>query len=152
MDDLPSEPLQTSTLLAEKTPNPRGDGVFDALDPQDGGVWNLRVTPKFLERCRRVSNGELKTLAETVPHCCQSPTRIYQGIREEHEHEWLCYCAQPTHYFTEHGAKKETQDDDIFLVFVNGDRRVFGFAWEKSESPNSGIPRNLGRFHRRVYP
>lgn len=152
-DKLPRESLQSTTLIVEKSPALRGDGSFLARDPQDGGVWNLRVTPKFQDRCRQVSEGELKTLAYTVPTVCMAPTIIYQGIREEHEHEWLCYVGSPGTRFTKNGRQVDTQDDDIFLVFVNDERRVFGFAWEFSTGPNTGIPKGAeARFKRRVYP
>lgn len=151
--ELPREALQTTDLIVEKHPPSRGDGSFLAKDPSDGGAWNLRVTPKFLERCRRVSESELKTLAYTVPSTCADPTIIYQGIRQEDEQEWLCYVGMPLSRFSSTGRKESTDENDIFLVFVNAERRVYGFAWERSATPNSGIPRDeRTRFDRRVYP
>lgn len=151
--DLPREQCQSTTLLVSKKPNPRGDGILSALDPTDGGEWDLRVSVVFMERCRGISHGELLTLAKTVPHACSQPTRIYQGVRSEAEGEWLCYCAQPPVRFTKTGNEVPPNDDDIFLVFVNSDRRIYSFQWEKTPHSNSGIPSNChARFQRKVYP
>ncbi len=147
------EPVQQSTLLVEKTPQSRGDGTFSALDPCDEGLWDLRVTPKFLNRCSRISMGEAKTLGITVPTVCSAPTRIYQGVREEDEQEWLCYCGMPDTRFEKSGREVKADESEVFPVFVNDERRVYAFAWERSEGPNSGVPIDWrNRFLRRVYP
>lgn len=151
--DLPREQLHSTSLITEKNPRIGRDGAFPALDPLHGGQWALRVTPRFLERCRLVSEGELKTLAHTVPQACLQPTRIYQGVRDEAAHEWLCYCSLPLTRFNRHGVEVATGESDIFLVFVNEDRRIYEFRWEITDQPDSGIPKDAEkRFLRRVYP
>lgn len=152
IDDLPKQQLLTTQLETNKKLRRGRDGILEALDPMNGGLWDLRVTTAFLDRCCRLSDGERKTLAYTVPHACTHPTRIYQGVRDEGEHEWLCYCAQPTQRYRKMGGMVESEDDEVFLVYVNQDRRIYSFAWERTDYPNSGLPNNLARFNRRVYP
>ncbi len=93
------------------------------------------------------------TLTEVVPRILMDPVRIYQGVREEGEDEWLCYTGIPMKRFRLDGAEFLPDARDLLLIFINVDRVLYNFRIDSSENPFSGVPMNeAARFKRRVYP
>lgn len=148
--------LRTANLVTAKELRSTREGKFWAVDPRGDGndKWEIRVKESLVKRCQIRSRADLLTLAYIVPKACSDPTRIYQGVREEGEQEWLCYCSLPlTRYTGISGTETKSEENEVFLVYVNADRCVYAFNWEQTEAQNSGIPKNeASRFQIRVYP
>jgi len=148
--------LRITTLVTDKELRGTREGKFWAVDPRGNGndKWQLRVKESLRNHCLKRSGADLLTLAHIVPAACGDPTRIYQGVREEGEQEWLCYCSQPlTMYTGRHGKEAKSKENEVFLVYVNADRCVYAFSWEQAEAQNSGVPKDEEkRFQIRVYP
>ena len=74
--------------------------------------------------------------------------------REEAEEEWLCYAGTPeTAYDHRRGDARPAWEGEVFLVFVNDDRIVYNWRWEKADSRYRDRPLNFEqRFTQRVYP
>lgn len=146
--------LCTTELLTTDFLRPRrGDHVIQGKNPETGALWDLRVEGKFASRTCRHGRGSTLELTTLVPGVLLDPTRIYQGVRDEGENEWLCYVGIPAKRFRADGGEFQPDDRDLLLAFINVDRVLYNFRMERSEKPFSGIPMNeAARFKRRVFP
>ncbi len=133
-------------------PDRNGYGKTDAFNPfMAGEYWDVRVSHSRMKAVAR-SMGQAKELGFILPEVLRKPTAIFQGIREEGESEWLCYCGLPSHSYHKDGTRRAPYEDEVYLVFVNADRVAYNSRWEKCDPDNPKVPSNIdGRFHQRLH-
>jgi len=130
-----------STLLVDKElPERRGYGVVEAIDPHDGGRWEMRVSERRMKSVAERSRGQVLELAYVLPEVLRCPTAIFQGIREEGEEDWLCYCGLPSHGYRRNGDRISAPEEEVYLVFVSADRVAYNSRWERCDQGNSKFP------------
>jgi len=93
----------------------------------------------------RQSIGFAKETAFNVPHVLQSPTAIFEGLKQEEDEDprgegWLCYCGLPPHSYSESGAEVPPWRGHVYLVFVNREWVAYNWRWEKSDSMSPMLP------------
>ena len=140
-------------LLTEvKLKDRKGYAIIEAISPIDGKVWDLRMSLKKIEDTKRKGSGQTKELAFNVPHAIQSPTAIFEGIREEGEKDWLCYSGKPEKAYHYHiDAELSPWPEKVFLVFVNSDRTIINWYWDFWDDQDKDLPRShKTRFTKRV--
>lgn len=149
--ELTPQPAPVSLVVQKRLQVRNGYAITEGIDPHDGGLWDIRIS---LERIKAVGvrgMGAAKDLAYTLPHVLQHPTAIFQGVRDEGEKEWLCYCGIPPrtfHLLT--GDARNAYPGEVYLVFVNADRVAYNSRWEKCDPSDSKLPFDFqGRFIRR---
>lgn len=131
----------------------RGYSVFDqAIDPFTGKKWDIRISHERRDIVVKRGAGHARELAYCVTETLESPKRIYQGIREEDEREWLCYCGKPEYrYHGVSGDQRVADAYEVFLVFVNADRVAYNWRWEKCDEEDALSPMDSeSRFEKRV--
>lgn len=144
---LPSENLIQATLL----PDRRGYRKTPAINPITGGEWDIRISDKWLREAGIRSDGYLRELALILPKVLIQPTAIFQGVRHEAEDEWLCYCGLPDRAYRPSGAQLPPYPNQVYLVYVNGDRVAYHSRWEKNDPRNANHPVDYdSRFERRL--
>lgn len=96
--------------------------------------------------------GAAKELAYLVPLTLQQPTAVSCGVREEGESRWLCYVGLPPDAYNDRtGEQLRPWLGQVFLVFVDGDRIVYNWRWDKADLGDLRLPVDLGRrFEERV--
>jgi hypothetical protein len=145
--------IVSSTLLEEKFLAPRRGYrlIDDAIDPRDGKPWQLRVSEDKIKLIAQRSCGQAKELAYVVPEVLRIPSCIFQGVREEGEKDWLCYCGVPSHAYKKNGDRVEAWEGEVYLVFVSADRVVYNFRWEACDSEKQCFPKDYAkRFYKWV--
>lgn len=143
--DLPrTTHLVTSQPLEER----RGCRVVPAINPISGKPWDIRITDSLIGKIGKTRViSQAYELAYNVPKALLTPVAIFQGIRHdagnqgEGEDEWLCYCSLPPTSYDSAGKQQPAPVDCVFLVFVNADRQVYTFRWDRAETcPHSRLP------------
>jgi hypothetical protein len=96
--------------------------------------------------------GRARELAFTVPRALLNPVAIFRGVREEGEPEWLCYVSRPGQAYNYRTRDVcQAWPGEVFLIFVNDDRIIYDWRWEKADSSDPNLPENYGvRFDGRV--
>ena len=137
--------------LDHEGPERRGYVKATAVDPFDGGAWDVRISNDRMDYIARRSLGQVKDMAFVLPHVLTCPTCIFQGNREDGESEWLCYCGVPPRAFDQHGREILPPEGMVFLVFLNAERVAYTWRWECCDSEKSTFPQeHEQRFDRQV--
>ncbi len=119
----------------------RGYASVPAVDPRDGKVWEVLISHTRMDAVAKRGPGHARELAYCVPRILRQPTAIFRGVREEDERGWLCYCGIPQFaYDGPTGHTRSPWKDQVFLVFVNGDRVVYNWRWEPCEGRAKTLP------------
>ncbi len=130
-----------------------------ALDPHDGGEWDLLISPKTLEWAASRGIGSAKELAYTVRWALLNPEVVFQGVRDDEpeidEDGWLCYVSRPNFAYNLKTGQIvcPAWADEVFLIFVNDERVVYLWYWGKCDAVDDHLPIDYeGRFRERVWP
>lgn len=103
--------------------------------------WIFTLSYRRIQQLGQQSNrGELLRAAQLVRFALKHPTAIFRGIRFEederhscHSPAWLCYCSCPLTDFTRAGVEISAPPKMVFLVFVNEDRTIYNWGWERAD-------------------
>lgn len=167
---LPTLPIDSrphSQKMAAMETNPKkkeraGYISLDALDFRDRGTFDVLLAQEKIKRARFAGIQLAKELAFLVPEILQSPKAIFEGIRWDNDEDrtsvdsWLCYCGVPSRAFTINGADRAPYENKVYLVFVNADRVVYHYRWDKCCPDNPWMPVGYDdiakpRFRKRIY-
>jgi hypothetical protein len=135
----------------------RGASVLKAVDPHDGGHWDVLITHDKMDWISKKGNGASLELADTVRWSLLNPRSLRRGVRdldrEISEDNWLCYCATPRHaYDHKTGEKRPPWEGEVFLVYVTEDRFVYLWYWDKCDNLVSHLPRDFeSRFIEQIF-
>ncbi len=130
-----------SQLTVEKQlPSRRGFEVRPAIDPHDGGQWDIRLNMEEIARRRITSRGRLLEIAHVATEILLHPSAIFQGLRGEKEESWICYSGQPTKAFHTEGTRRNPYPGQTYLVFVNSERVAYDYRWEGADPDFPGRP------------
>jgi hypothetical protein len=124
---------------------------MDAVSP-DGSSWKVLLRNRKMDETAKRGMGAAKELGFTVTWALMHPTAICRGIREEGESQWLCYVSRPSQaYDYRTGDCRRAWEGQVFLVFVDGDRIVYNWRWEKAAADAPELPEGYAaRFEERV--
>jgi len=121
----------------------RPDGTLRALNPLDGQQFTVTVRETKVETVRRRGIGPAKELVEIVPPTLLHPDAVFPILREGDEPRGLCFVGTPTRaYDYRTGSRVPPWLGEVFLVFVNAERVVYTWGWEKSSPNNPRYPEN----------
>jgi len=130
--------------------------VLSALDPRDGKPWDVYLDPAKLSNLAG-RKWAAQTLAYIVPEVLSKPASIYVGIRGEWENVaddcWLCYVGFPAFaYYSSTDGPQPPREDEVFLVFLTSERRIYTWRWEKRDPLDDRNPKDcVTRFVRKVW-
>lgn len=146
--------VRRTGLLNDKQLHPRRESkLFEALDVIAGGTWAVRIWDKDIVRRAGITCGRGLEAAFCTKEVLANPSRVFQGIREEGEDEWLCYCGIPKKAYHPDGTPKGPREDQVFLVCVNCDRVAYNWMWCDCDPDNTTVPvKATTRFLRQVFP
>jgi hypothetical protein len=129
--------------MPDEMPMPRDCAALPAINPGDGKTWELLLRHKKIDSTAKRGMGAARELAYTVPWALLHPTAIFRGLREEGEADWLCYVSVPSQaYDYRTGSLVPAWRGEVFLVFVNDDRIIYHWRWEKADPNNNRLPEN----------
>ena len=132
----------TANTMLDKTKSRRGYSPVPGIDPGDGKIATLLLSPKLLESCR-LHPVKVYELAYLVPECVLRPLSIFEGLERDFgdtECAWLCYCSRPAEsLLRKHGMTQK--EDDVFLVFINPDQVIFQFYWDDCDPQEPNRPK-----------
>ena len=144
--------------MATEEQSRRGPLTIRAFDPLTQTEIDVHVRHERLLAVSRRSKGQLLEAAELVPQTLQCRGPVFEGLRQEPDEDpaprgvgWRCYCSVPDRSYSAEGDRRRPRSGQVFLVFVNADRVVYNWYWEKADPDNPGLPiDHQGRFHRRL--
>lgn len=55
----------------------------------------------------------------------EHPLRIFRGVREYNEPDWLCYVGRPKQWYTKEDVIEEFPKDRLFAVYLNSKMYVY---------------------------
>lgn len=144
--------------------------TLDALDPRDGGTWNLLLSRVKMDEVTKDGMGAIHEMAHTVRFALESPFAVFQGVRAmpgdgrgEAEgldldvNDWICYVAMPNErYDLRTGNIRSTSLDRrrprTFAVYVTSRRVVYWWNWLKAKAVDCPLPDDyVTRFQHIVY-
>jgi hypothetical protein len=133
------------TPAESKQKHRRGYSSLDAIDPQDGGKWQVLLPNGKMDYVASQGRGATMELADTVRWTLLNPSAIFRGIRdldkEISDDHWLCYVSRPKHaYNHKTGKKQQTWMGEVFLVFVTDERILYNWYWAECDPRDSGLP------------
>lgn len=103
-----------------------------AINPVDGRDWEVYLRQSKITTTAKRGMGAAKELAYNVPWTLQNSTAIFRGVREEGESQWLCYVGSPPDaYDYKTNERVRPWLGQVFLVFVDDDRIVYHWRWDK---------------------
>ncbi len=135
----------------------RGYSSLDAIDPSDGGKWQVLLQDGKMDYVAAQGLGAAMELADTVRWALLHPRALFRGIRDPErdiaEDNWLCYVAAPGHaYDHKTGQKRPPWPGEVFLVFVTDERVVYTWYWCESDPQQSHLPMDYeNRFTDKVW-
>jgi hypothetical protein len=135
----------------------RGYATVSAIDPNDGGHWDLLIADSKQDWVASQGMGAAKELAFTVRWSLLNIRALYRGIRDVDrdidEDAWLCYVANPPHAY-DHRSHRQvaTWPGEVFTVFATDEREVYGWYWCKCDLGDRHIPHDHStRFREKVF-
>ncbi len=113
---------------------------LEAINPKDGNKFTVKVSRKRMQIIACRGKGDILEMAYILPEVLTKPIAIFEGLRrdkDEPEHDyssgWLCYVGKPSVAYMSYGKKIAPWQDGIFLAFVNEDKVVYNWRWEKAD-------------------
>lgn len=171
--------VKSVTILAGTQPKPisrPGYRSIETLDPRDGGLWTLLISPSLVTKCGKKGMADAKDLAFSLMPAMQDPKqirRVFRGVRDavgkcqygcdaecghprvSHRGDdgYLCYAVRPTsRHVGRDGTPVSVPMDRILLVFVNDERVIYNFYWEQCSLDGSNLPiDHEERFAEQIY-
>ena len=134
----------------------RGYSSVDAIDPNDGGIWQVLLPDAKMDWVASGGRGAALELADTVRWALLHPRALFHGIRDFErdisEDDWLCYVAVPKHaYDHKTGKSRPPWPGEVFMVFVTGERVIYNWYWDECDGGESHLPVDYeNRFRQRV--
>jgi hypothetical protein len=134
----------------------RGYSSLEAIDPNDGGRWQVLLPHGKMDYVASQGHGAVMELADTVRWALLHPRAVFRGVRELEreiaEDNWLCYVAVPGHaYDRKTGHKRPAWPGEVFMVFVTEERIVYNWYWSECDAGESHLPSDYtDRFLERV--
>lgn len=111
-----------------------------AQSPRDEAIIEILIPTSVLKKKKRHSIGMAKELAySVVPFLCD-PVSIFQGIRENGEDDWYCYCVIPKNRFTSDGAEVPVPNGRLLLVYVTSDLELYNWYWSPTDHLEAYLP------------
>jgi hypothetical protein len=123
----------------------RGYSSLDAVDPNDGGKWQVLLPDTKMDFVAAQGHGAAMELADTVRWALLHPRALFRGVRDLErdiaEDRWLCYVATPAYaYDHKTGKKCPPWPNEVFLVFVTEERVVYSWYWCESDGREPHLP------------
>lgn len=118
---------------------------LDAVNPDRGRTTKVQISFDRLQAVAMRSLGHAMEAAYIVPHVLQSPTAIFEGLRQDEDEDrrgvgWRCYCGVPAHGYQTDGAERPAYRGQVYLVFVNQDKVAYNWRWEKADPTQLTLP------------
>ncbi len=137
--------------MSSTSPTPRDCSEVPAVDA-DGSACVLLLRSRKIEETARRGSGPAHELGYTVPWAVKNPTAMFRGVREEGEPKWRCYVSRPGRaYDYRTGECRSAWAGEVFLVFVNDDRIIYNWRWEKADPNDADLPEGYAsRFDERI--
>lgn len=124
-----------------KSKSRRGYSSLQAVDPTDGQLCPLLISHHRMDQIAKRGTGASKELAFVVPWVLLHPTAIFQGVREDAEGEWVCYCGVPPRaYENKSGAAREPWPNEVYLVFATDEGVIYCNRWDDCDPENPKLP------------
>jgi hypothetical protein len=122
-----------------------GYAALPAIDPHDGGEWDVLIPGKLMDWVKSRGEGATRELCDTVPWALKNIRRMFRGIRDDErevdDDGWLCYVSRPSHaYDWKTGKRVPAWPGEIFLVYVTDERVVYHWCWVKADPDDPDLP------------
>jgi hypothetical protein len=140
-----------------KTKERRGYATLQAVDPHDGGQWDVLLSHDQMDWIAANGKGAARELADTVRWSLLNIRHLYRGVRDDDrdvdDDGWLCYVATPEHaYNWKSGEKVRSWPHQVFLVYVTDERVVYHWRWDDCSEDDPHLPVDyLKRFRDKVF-
>jgi hypothetical protein len=128
-----------------------------AIEPKDGSLsCEVLVSFDRMQSVARRGMGHAKECGLIVPAILQKPSAIFEGLRQDDDEDrrgfgWRCYCGIPEHSFRADGSEARPYPGQVYLVFVNDERVVYNWRWERADPNDPFLPLNHEtRFKKRL--
>jgi hypothetical protein len=141
----------------DKAKTRKGYAVVDAIDPHDGGTWNVLISPQFMEWVKRQGMGKTRELTDSVRWVLLNPAMLRRGLRDIErdidDDGWLCYVATPPRaYDYKTGAQRPPWDGEVMIVCVTDEGVLYGWWWVQADPDDPRLPiGHQQRFRERVF-
>ena len=105
-----------------------------AVEPKDGTTTcEVQISFNRMQTVGRRSLGHAKECGLILPMILQKPTAIFEGLRRDEDEDrwgfgWRCYCGVPDQSYRSDGTSVPPYHGQVYLVFVNDERRRNGDA------------------------
>ncbi len=125
---------------------PRDWSPIQGIDPITGSKCDLYVSARTVRNTADKKGGAPLELAQTVTYTIQHPTAVFRGVTdwdtEDGDEDWLVYCAIPPFAFDLKTGRKliPAWENEVFLVFVNGDFLIKWWMWEDADELEPRLP------------
>jgi hypothetical protein len=145
-----------NTAVMEPPSASPGRVSLKAIDPASGKETEVLVSHRRMHTVGRRSVGHAAECGILVPYTLQHPSAIFEGLRRDSDEAgrtpgWYCYCSTPPCSFDEDGNRQPPYAGQVFLVFVNREKVVYSWRWEKADKDDKSLPENHDqRFERRA--
>jgi len=112
--------------------------TIQAIDPVDGTKIDVCIPNDQIVFKGSRSKRDALTIARTVVYVLETPTAIFEGMRDEKDESrrsfgWRCYCGCPPFDFKKDGSECNPPFHKVFLVFVDSGRMVYNWYWSKAD-------------------
>ena len=110
--------------------------MLDAIDPVDGKLLTVQISHQRIIAVGARSYGQAYEARDVLPQVLSKPSAIYEGLCWDSDEDrrgagWRCYAGVPDCSYTKDGTKQGPWENELFLAFINADRVVYNWRWEK---------------------
>jgi len=134
-----------------------------AFDPVTlRGTLEVSISQYRMESARRGGMVAAKELAYLVKEGLESPTVIFEGIRQDEDEPQsrqsspgsLCYCYFPKRaFYGPAGTEGKPFLGKIFMIFLNTDHQVYHWRWDPVDPDDYHMPKGFKeRFKKTLFP
>ena len=142
--------------MADDAPTRRDALAVNAFDPTTAGDMTVYISYERVQAVGKRSKGQIKEAAYLVPQALQCRGPVFEGLCTEEDEDkrgvgWRCYCSLPSKSYSPDGDECPPRRGQVYLVFVNEDRVVYNWRWERADTDHPDLPRgHEARFKRRL--
>lgn len=129
---------------------------LEAVDPVSGKGCQVQISYDRMQAVATRGMHQAKECAFIVPHILQSPTAVFEGLRQDEDEDrrgvgWRCYCGIPQSAYHTDGSERPPYPNQVFLVFVNDEQVAYNWRWEKASLEDNKLPEDYeARFKKRL--
>ncbi|MDQ3622639.1 MAG: hypothetical protein M3463_09145 [Verrucomicrobiota bacterium] len=120
----------------------RGYLTVTGLHPSGTGTATFKIPSSAVEHFQRHGPGHKFFDALLIADVVKAPAAIFKGLKREEQEGGICYAGIPPRRYQDHHITVPPRPGMTFAVFMNANKVIFEWRWEKADPGKPEYPIN----------